>query len=55
MIVRLRQGTVSPPPDEMLARYDARHVAAEFDKVVAGLQRAGERKILRTGKDRQIA
>ena len=55
MIDRLRQGTVSVPPDEMLARYDARHVAAEFDKVVTDLQRAGKRKILRTEKDWQTA
>jgi hypothetical protein len=55
MIDRLRQGTVNPPPDEMLTRYDARHVAAEFDKVVTGLHGAGKQKTLRAVKDRQIA
>jgi glycosyltransferase involved in cell wall biosynthesis len=37
LIGRLRSGTISAPKEQVVARYDARRVAAEFDRVVNGL------------------
>jgi hypothetical protein len=37
MIGRLRSGTIGAPREDVVARYDARRVSAEFDRVVNGL------------------
>jgi hypothetical protein len=37
MIGRLRSGTIGAPKEEVVARYDARRVAEDFDRVVNGL------------------
>jgi hypothetical protein len=39
LVGRLRSGTIAAPREEVVARYDARRVAAEFDRMVNGLRR----------------
>jgi hypothetical protein len=39
MIARLRDGSIGPPDDAVVGRYDARRVAQAFDQAVSELLR----------------
>lgn len=55
MIQQLRAGSIGPPKENVVMRYDARKVAEEFDRVVKAVMSARETETFAANEHRHIA